>query len=679
MADANNIDAQRAIKLVGLDINGGRSPAKDITLGCGGQVPISYTIVLAKPHFAVPHTRDNRFQGREVEFSELHRTLTEPGSASQRNLKVAAIQFRSAYAVVFWLKAESPVILQQEYHCQVVKYWQTANGSGAIAAETDLKKLVQAANNWLSTTADSLSTKQLRLEGFDDDQASSLLQSQIGLNEPSSDTSLKIVHELDGLPLALCQMCSYIRQTRCTLSEFYSLLCERMNSRRLYSDTMSASSLQYADTLASCCELSFNRLSKSYRHLLNVLAFFQTDGVDERVVTEGCAKISRLGHLADPLEWNNAVRILTKYDLVSRSANPGDLAGRQLIRMHRVVKLHALHTLDDASNPWAEALEDAVGLLTQLFPRRPDDGGTMFKHWTACAKWLPHVLSIKEEFDRGIGNPMSFAQKALEVCDLVLDPDDPDPIRADTATIIGALQLHVFSTCKECLAMFQKALDLRSKWLDVVPKPGKNDFLQLANAYNNTGAAHLVLEEHDNALPLFQKALDIKSGSATNNICRVEMGQKRISQALENCRRAVELVEKANGRDDFRSNQFRFTLADLLIACGDMKAGPRVHEDTLTIREKVMGSQNNDTGVSYYGLACVKAVDNAIEAFQNYEDSDDRLARCFFRKSLILQSPRQETEAEEALEAAQELMAKVLGVASDLFNVSLTMHGEQLG
>ncbi|KAK5659824.1 hypothetical protein OQA88_1036 [Cercophora sp. LCS_1] len=220
-------------------------------------------------------------------------------------------------------------------------------------------------------------------------------------------------------------------------------------------------------------------------------------------------------------------------------------------------------------------------------------------------------------WERGIGNPLSFAQKALEVCDLILPADDPDPIRADTATIIGALKLPVFSTRKECLTLFQKALNLRSRWLEAASAPCKNDFLQLANAYNNTGAAYLVLEEYNNALPLFKKALDIKLtlsdessmpydiGLSYYNICRVEMGQKRMPKALENCRRAVALVEKANGREDFRSNQFRFTLADLLIVCSDVEAGLTLHEETLAIREKVMGSQGNNTSVSYYGLACV--------------------------------------------------------------------------
>lgn len=137
------------------------------------------TIVPPRLHFAVPHLRDDRFQGRDVELDDLHRVLTEPTPAGQRSLKVVAIQglggsgkttlaseygyrFRSAHTMVFWLKAESQVILQQEYHAQVVKHLQTTSGSPALAAEADLQKLAQAARNWLSTTGKQFRMKKRR-------------------------------------------------------------------------------------------------------------------------------------------------------------------------------------------------------------------------------------------------------------------------------------------------------------------------------------------------------------------------------------------------------------------------------------------------------------------------------------------------------------------------------------
>jgi len=110
-------------------------------------------------------------------------------------------------------------------------------------------------------------------------------------------------------------------------------------------------------------------------------------------------------------------------------------------------------------------------------------------------------------WERRVGDPISFAQKALKVCDMILGPSDPDPIRAATATITGTWKLPVFSARRECLVLFQKAFDLRSRWLETVLKPSKNDFLQLENVYNNTGAAHLVLEEYDSALSLFHGSL----------------------------------------------------------------------------------------------------------------------------------------------------------------------------
>ena len=120
-----------------------------------------------------------------------------------------------------------------------------------------------------------------------------------------------------------------------------------------------------------------------------------------------------------------------------------------------------------------------------------------------------------------------------------------------------------------------------------------------------------------NAMASFQKSLDLKyqlgdEGTipydiavSLYNICRVQMGLGMIDEAKSNAKRALELAEAHNGPDDFRTNQFRFTFADLLVASGKVQEGIDMHERTLDIRKRVMGPENNDTGVSYYGLSCV--------------------------------------------------------------------------
>jgi tetratricopeptide (TPR) repeat protein len=679
-------------------------------------IPISRvsTVSLTKSSLMIPHRRDEGFHGREKELLEIHGYFTLSNEAKGRCPKVLAIQglgglgkttiareyvyrYRGDYRAIFWLRAETPAILQQDFS-QISRHLQYDTHLQDI---TDLKARVQMAFDWLSVAgecvwdtrnwgeikahvalfltvflddpwllvfdnvddvevlheywpnagsgcillttrdrdaADALAAKQLRLQGFSDSEGSGLFLRHVGSSNPPTETSMSIISELGGLPLALCQMGSYIRQTNCSMESFLQLLHERLDSSRLYSDTASMSSLQYTNTLASCFDISVSRLSNQGKHLLNVLACFQTDGIPESLVTDGCLVVSRLRALSDMIEWNSAIRQLTKYDLIDRSEAPD---GTRILTMHRVVKRHALHRLDKALPLLRlEAFCDALDLINQVFPTRPLDGGTTCKAWDLYEKWLPHVISIKDAFDpsirdpprsfaemlvnaayymweRGIDHATSFSANALEVIERILPPEDPDPIKADIFQVVGSLRLPVFTTRPECPEIFERSLQVRIAWLKKASPPTKHDLLQLANAYNNAGAARLVNEDFDDALRLFQKSLEIKytMGDESTmpydlsvsfyNICRVQLGKGLVKDALYNCERALKLAEQANGPKDFRVNQFRFTYADLLIACDNVQEGLEIHKKTLEIREEVMGYDNNDTGVSYYGLSCV--------------------------------------------------------------------------
>ncbi|KAI1150932.1 hypothetical protein F4825DRAFT_424777 [Nemania diffusa] len=714
----------------------------------------------------VPYSRNDAFFAREKELSCLHSYLTGSQLPNAKHLRVMSIlgiggmgktqlaleyvyKHRKSYKAIFWLRAENVTVLQQDY-AQIGRLLDTKNELGM-----DLGKCVKAAKDWLSITdepwllvfdnvediadllqkywpnsgrgaivvttrdrdnANRLGRHTINLEGFSSDEGALLLSSMdphIPLNVHTSE----IVKELGGLPLAICQMGCYIQQTECSLDQFLNLLRDRPH--RLYSDESSTATLPYSNTLAKCCDLSIGLLQPSDLHLLGVIAFFQTDEVQESLLLDGCSQIPRLRHLSDQFEWNDAIRILTKHGLVERLKHRLDRA----LRMHRIIKNHTLQTLKSkGGNLWLDAFYDATHLLDAVFPSRPPDGGTMCKQWKECEIWLPHVISVKGAYamarasaesiprhyletlcncswymwERGIDQALEFASESLRICDEILGHDQPHILRADTLTVLGALKMTDIRTRKECEFCFRKALEVREKCLSAQKQPTHNDRLQLANAFNNTGVSRLVLEEYDRALPLFQKALDIKYqlgdensmpydiGLSYYNICRVQMGQGLTRDALTNAKKAFELVEGSNGPDDFRTNQFRFTYADLLVESGEIEQGLRMHELTLEIRKRVMGVTNNDSGVSYYGLSCVYQklgrledaliyIENAITIFTHIPGADDRCARSYFRKYLILAELNRKDLADAALTEANQLLAE-LSNAQEPRNTSLKTY-----
>lgn len=506
----------------------------------------------------------------------------------------------------------------------ILDYWPTCGNGSVILTTRD------------RDTADKLCQHKVDLQGFEGPDGTELL---IQINPQILDQPLvrDIVGELGGMPLAICQMGSYIRQTQCTLEQFAAIL--QSHSERFYSDTASMAGLQYSRTLAACCDLSIGLLSRDSTHLLGIIAFFQTDEVQEQIITEGCQINSRLDYLSNFLDWNDAIRILTKHGLISLTQKS---SGRTL-RMHRVVKRRAIQILGNAGFSRLQAFQDAVELLHQRFPARPSHGGTMTKDYKECETWLPHVLGLRASlqlsgipeidapsnylemlcncawymWERGTEHSFEFSSYALDICDKLLGKDTAQPVESDILTIVAALKMTRWRARRECVSLFQRALRVRERYTTAKLQPSLDEQRMLANSYNNTGVGQLVLEEWDEALPLFEKAFEIKKtlgdettipydfGISLYNICRVQMGQDRFFEARDNAKRAVELVEGHNGRDDFRANQFRFTYADLLVACGDTDEGLRLHEMTLQIRKKAMGSEHNDTGVSHYGLSCL--------------------------------------------------------------------------
>ncbi|CAG7555135.1 unnamed protein product [Fusarium equiseti] len=706
---------------------------------------------LIKPTTIIHHDRNTDFVGRESHLKQMHDFVNS--TSHQAKLKTISIrgiggmgktqlaleftyrdrdQSPPTFKAMFWIRSENVTVLQQDL-AQIGRVLDQGSGS-----RTDLDKSVQLAHDWLSTTvfdnvddvdavlpywphsgkgtiivttrdrdiAHRLTELTIELEGLEESEGANLL----GQFEPrikSSQKAREVCDELGRMPLALCQMGSYIRQTQCNIDEFLQALSEQ--SERLYSDQASVSSLQYSRTLAVCCDLSIGLLSEQSIHLLSVLAFFQSDEVRETVVTQGCASVPRLQYLQGCLGWNDCVRTLAKHSLITRQDGPSG----KVIRMHRVIKRRVLHILNGkAPESCLNAFEDAAHLLSLAFPQRPMDGGTMGKVWAECEIWLPHVLSLKNErarsqmckakipreyievlctcayfmWERGSINAVEVATYALSCTEELLGKDAYDHVYADILTVVAALKMQNFNTRRESATLFEQALKARQRYMVTAPHPHThNDYRQLANSYNNTGVGQMILQEYSEALPLFEKSFEIKKTLGSEeiipydfaishyNICRVYIGRGLLTKAFENSKKALDLAEKHNGPTDFRVNQFRFTYADMLVACGKVDEGLVIHEKTLETRRLVMGNENNDTGVSLYGMSCVyhqmrrhgdalKSIMEAISVFQKVPNADDRLARSYFRKHLILNEMGKMDDALDALRSARAYRAKLTSI-----------------
>ncbi|KAM0276625.1 hypothetical protein ACHAQH_006534 [Verticillium albo-atrum] len=409
----------------------------------------------------VPFHKNTPFVGRTDELEKIHSYLTGPKTRGDAGPSIVAIQgiggvgktqlaleyfFQSkdAYKGRFWIRSEADAIIQQDF-AQISKAMESESDGTAIV----LLEAVQKVKDWLANTvetwllvfdnvnavadiqeylptsgtgsvvittrdtivADELGqwTKTISLSGLPRNDANALLR-QINPDIPQSCRTDNIIDDLGGLPLALCVMGNYMRQTGCSLDDFQVIL--ESHSERLYSDKERMPRAQYlpAETLAKCCDLSIELLSAENKHLLGVLAFFHTDAVQEELVTKGCAVFTRLSHLADAYSWNDAVRTLARQKVVEINTE----TSRRNLRIHRVIKRRAIHVLEAAPDERNEAFSNAATLLNGMLPRRPLDGGTMTKNWSDCEVWLVHALSLWDSFDPSVQQqkeiPRSYAE-----------------------------------------------------------------------------------------------------------------------------------------------------------------------------------------------------------------------------------------------------------------------------
>jgi hypothetical protein len=160
----------------------------------------------------------------------------------------------------------------------------------------------------LVTSRDSNAAFALALNGcqvkpFDTAIGSAALLHFIGMDQKSEFNQEKaeaITATLDGLPLALNQIGSFMVQRKVPLQDFLALY-ER-NSANV--DSKTVMNINYNHTLATVWEMSLSRLSGNARALHMILAFLDPGCVQESLLKEGLSntKDPELQCLKDEME-----------------------------------------------------------------------------------------------------------------------------------------------------------------------------------------------------------------------------------------------------------------------------------------------------------------------------------------------------------------------------------------
>ncbi|CAK7200406.1 hypothetical protein SEUCBS139899_003101 [Sporothrix eucalyptigena] len=406
------------------------------------------------PCFSLPYGINLRFFERDSELQHLAQELDPPhdqdpaATPSNRRLRAIgiyglggvgksqlALQYANTsmekYSVIAWLPSASEIKLTQSLSHLAVQLGLVEDAD----ASQDNAQSVNAVRDWLNTSRQTFllifdnvddaslldavwpssdrgsiiitsrspgvaaqrTTTTLPLRCFSETAGKSALQALAGTeqteksalaDDPAEAEAVnKICQLVGGLPLAMVQIGNFIRNRSCSYAEFlrmYEKSAEKILKR-------SDKPVEYEHTVLTTWELSLHGLSDDGRHLQNLLAFLDPDGVQESVLTNEKA-VEKLDNsdfefMSDEFDFGDAVMELSRTSMVSR------MIRSKALSMHRMVQLAVL--LRIASSDRTAFFDTAVRLLYYGFPNTWKAGGSHQGHgyaaWETCQAVLPHV------------------------------------------------------------------------------------------------------------------------------------------------------------------------------------------------------------------------------------------------------------------------------------------------
>jgi tetratricopeptide (TPR) repeat protein len=385
------------------------------------------------PIWNVPYRQNPFFTGGEEILSRLHRELQKEHAAALSQpqgisglggigkTQVAleyAYRYHADYTAVLWVRADSASTLTSEFVAvaHVLGLPERDVQDQAVIVEAVLRWLRQQVG-WLLVLDNVddlavvepfmpkagrghllLTTRARALGGLADRievqkmepetgalfllRRTSLIPLQSSLEIASDEertVASKISQVLDGLPLALDQAGSYIKETPCDLQEYLELYQTRhqelLRSRGRFDE-------DYPGSVATTWSLSFEKVTQANpasAELLDFCAFLSPDAIPEEMITGGAPYLGPLLQpvAADPVLFDQSIAVLLAYSLLARHADDNVLS------IHRLVQAVLRDALPaETEKQWMQRTVQAVHAT---YPE------VHVNTWPLCQRYLPHA------------------------------------------------------------------------------------------------------------------------------------------------------------------------------------------------------------------------------------------------------------------------------------------------
>ncbi|KAH0564997.1 hypothetical protein GP486_001612 [Trichoglossum hirsutum] len=714
----------------------------------------------------IPYPRNRSFRHREEMLAQIHKHLSPEISENRAKMNFVtlhglggigktqialeyAYRFEASYNARFWVSSDTPAKIAQGFaeiarklklgdgaHLQtqsLVKEWFCDTGDNWLLVFDNAEDLESIRDYWPPSTKGSiLLTSQspdwlqedlnldqsIRVDGFSVNEGAEMLAATMERHDPLlAEDSATIVKELGGLPLAIRQIGSYISTTGLTLPEFFKIYRDRLTASRVdeWSDGIGIS---YRFTVAAVFRVAFDKLPLHSSFLMDVIAFLDPDYIPQELFWEGGKDIRAWTFCKSRSEYEDALRHLRKYSLVSRTGSHGDSA----LSVHRLVKKHSLLRMNDTE--FRKAFDCALHLLRQVFPRQSPLAEPMSGCWPQCERYISHILSLQLEssavrqkpscpqilaelfkdgaiylWERGL---LEQAKGLVLAAKGICERSSSDSLLRAEVYSFHACILHDSGDIDQACHFFEEQARLRRLHLQSLSvkriTPTIEDEIQLANAYNNLAGVYCSQGRYGESSLHHELSLQIKKrweseadieylmGLSYGNLANV-YGQQGLFDE------SAKLFEKALSMSSNRHFTVKRALTIHNYGCmrfsqGQTECSLRLHTEAYHIRSETL-RDHYDTANSLHMLACChyklgdlsKAIEVLQKAVRMLESSSRpdrrRIARSKYKLALVLMEIGDPAGEELKLEAVA-LKEELMGVSSkvedseDSFNALVT-------
>ncbi|TGJ79179.1 hypothetical protein E0Z10_g9594 [Xylaria hypoxylon] len=687
----------------------------------------------------IPFISNTKFSGREDVLDRVHNALDiDSPSSTLKSIAlfgmggVGKTQIALQYAyqnlqhfeVVLWVAADNPIAIGQSFRA-------IANELGLLKTDDDQKDAVAAVwkiKNWLITTkttclvifdnaddlaalktawpesitgsvllttrnfavATTLAAQYMQVDTFSDNDGSELLLKAIGQDHTTAsdaEHAISISRAFGGLPLALTQVGGFIAQRKLSLHSFLPLY-ER-NSAKI--NARKAPGSDYEHTLSTVWDFAFKDLSETATCLLNLLSFFDPDGISEDILLRGSSGLGDgLSFLTDEMDLGDAAEELLQVALVNRVRESSDFT------IHRLIQSTARKRLDELYG--RKYFDSVVHMLCWGFPDHSNvDIGHQISAWGRCEKCIPHVrrlVELAKRHPKGVAYVTNDQPKyaellircswylyeremyiiAREMVEQAIDiiKDTKSLGYASAIDLCGLIDLDL-SQAARALEPFTRALEIRKVELGSEDPFIAYSLNNIALAYTEMGELELAYAAHQEAIDLRLKANSDRIGNSYSNMSSLLLRLGRPDEAEEMLARCPSLKgftdETFINTGNPRFSGDMVLLSRIRRAQGRKVEALRLAPKALAFRRKLLGNRLKTCDSQYdvasmlldedHSSSAIQLLEEIVSISETFVEGEGQRARALYKLSEIHSHMGLQKESDTCRDKAYALLANL--------------------